>query len=54
VVLWVRSWAPQSLVAAAAAVAPGGGVVRVVGSSASAASDEGAETLRRCFGDPTS
>jgi hypothetical protein len=45
-VLWVRSWAPQSLLAAAAAVAPGGRVVRVVGSSASDASDEAAETLR--------
>jgi hypothetical protein len=50
VVLWVRSWAPQSLVAAVAAVAPGGRVVRVVGSSASAASDEVAETLRRRLG----
>src|SRR6266511_6440797 len=49
-VLWVRSWAPQSLLAAAEAVAPGGRVVRVVGSSASAASDESAETIRRRFG----
>ncbi len=49
-VLWVRSCAPQSLLAAAEAVAPGGRVVRVVGSSASAASDESAETIRRRFG----
>src|SRR6266700_1543121 len=49
-VLWVRSWAPQSLLAAAEAVAPGGRVVRVVGSSASRASDEAAETLRHRFG----
>jgi uncharacterized protein YbjT (DUF2867 family) len=49
-VLWVRSWAPGSLLAAGAAVAAGGRVVRVVGSSASRASDEAAETLRRRLG----
>jgi hypothetical protein len=49
-VLWVRSWAAQSLLAAAAAAAPDGRVVRVVGSTASRASDEAAETLRRRLG----
>jgi hypothetical protein len=49
-VLWMRSWAPQSLLAAAAAVAPDGRVVRVVGSSASSASGEAAETIKRRFG----
>lgn len=49
-VLWVRSWAPQSLLAAAAAVAPGGRVVRVVGSSLSPASDEAADMLKRRLG----
>ncbi len=46
-VLWVRSWAPQSLLTAAAAVAEEGRIVRVVGISPSAASDEAADTLRR-------
>ena len=49
-VLWVRSWAPQSLLAAAEEVAPDGRIVRVVGSPSSAASEEAAETIRRRFG----
>jgi uncharacterized protein YbjT (DUF2867 family) len=44
-VCWIRSWAPQSLLAAADAVATGGRLVHVLGSHASDLSAEAIETL---------
>jgi hypothetical protein len=45
-VCWIRSWAPESLLAAAAAVMPGGRLFHVLGSSASDASDAAIAALR--------
>jgi NAD(P)-dependent dehydrogenase (short-subunit alcohol dehydrogenase family) len=46
-VCWIRSWAPESLLAAAAAVAPGGRLVHVIGSQASEASTAAIAELER-------
>jgi hypothetical protein len=45
-VCWIRSWAPQSLLAAADAVAAGGRLFHVLGSQASDASAAAIEALR--------
>jgi len=46
-VCWIRSWAPQSLLAAADAVTPGGRLFHVLGSQRSDASETAIEALRR-------
>ncbi len=46
-VCWIRSWAPQSLLAAADAVAADGRLFHVLGSQRSGASEAAIEVLRR-------
>ena len=46
-VCWIRSWAPQSLLAAADAVAADGRLFHVLGSQRSDASEAAIEVLRR-------
>ena len=46
-VCWIRSWAPESLLAAASAVAPGGRLFHVLGSSRSEASAPAMAELER-------
>ena len=46
-VCWIRSWAPQSLLAAADAVAPGGRLFHVLGSQRTDDTEPAIEALRR-------